>query len=825
MISNMDSFLHKVDLRQSSNDLFDKLKIERPVLYNLYDQFRGKYSFELDPFQKYAIYGLLNGENVLVTVPTSCGKTIIAEYAIFECFNTNQSGADAKVIYTSPIKTLSNQKYFDFKEKFGANHVGIVTGDIKFNPDAPLVIMTTEILRDLVLKRDPMLLTVKSVVFDEVHYINNEERGYVWEECLMLLPTSVQLVMLSATIGNPDRFASWIGAIKQKRCHLIVHTVRPVALNHQLYYPDSASGTFFKSYYPSSKSHSVVSDVYENYYRSFDDKIRPNETSYLNHLVDELRNADRCPVLFFVFSRQGCEKYARALNITFHDVAKQAEVEHTVNWLLSKYQYSFQTLKLSNQISEIIDLAKRGVGYHHASLLPVSKEIVETLFSKQLIKVLFVTETFSVGINMPTRTVVFTDLKKNVKGIWRPLLTDEFYQMAGRAGRRGLDKEGYVIYAPIGRMLNPMEMSNMIDGAPASFDGRFSFEYQNLLQQLLCGQPFEIIQKAYLYVGLSAQVKQTNSKVNELRVEIDKITDELEVLKVSEREQELLSSYFKAQNEASDISNGQFIGNIKLNVDQKAKRDAIKRVDDIRQKLRDEGMYGKRAILSKFQKWLDFQKKLKELKNELSTSQLFIDDPERAHADDYQRVLDDLGLLKFIKDGSLTQKGILAARINNTDGLLMATLLESGIFNDMSIYQLGIALHILTGDLPRREDDETDATVSDDPMLRYFWKVLGQEQDSLAATLVKYKISNYSSCLANSTLLWMRGGSFHETVASITNLQGNFIRSMMRLLHLCEELIKCFTDLGKYLGLEVKIREIIKLINRDLVVFDSIYIK
>jgi len=645
----------------------------------------------------------------------------------------------------------------------------------------------------------------------------------------MLLPERVKLVMLSATIGNPEQFASWIGCIKQTPCHLIVHSVRPVSLNHQLYYPDGDdNGKKFVTYY---KENVFQSEFYGGYFRSQQKKYTSyNETSYLNRLVSELKEIDRCPVLFFVFSRQGCERYARSLNINFHDVTKQAEVEHTVNFLLSKYQYNFQTLKLSHQITEIVELAKKGIGYHHASLLPVSKEIIEILFGKQLIKVMFVTETFSVGINMPTRTVVFTDLVKHVKGGCRPLFTDEFYQMAGRAGRRGLDSQGYVIYAPVNRMLSVEEMSKMIVGSPASFNGRFGFEYQNILQQILCQQGFEIVKRAYLYKQLETRIKTSSSRIVELENELRRLREFLVDIEVDSDKEQLLSDYIDAKDKLERLTETQYLGRIKISVDPKAKKDANKVLEKIKLNMKSNEMFGKKSLLTKYQNWIDSKKKLNEIQMEIKEHHDFLGDPEKSLSDEYYSILKELETLGFLKSGAnveLTQKGILAARINNTDGMLIAELLESGLFFGMSSNQLGVALGIMTADLPQRDDSESyiSEEIRDDQSLSDFWKALREYQDNFTDSLPKYRTINYRSELVGSTILWLRGSDFHETVASIPNLQGNFVRSMMRLLHLCEELIKCFSDLGCYLDLEVKLHELVGSVNRDLIVFDSIYIK
>lgn len=844
----------KHDLTVDPVPLLASLSKEKQQIYSDFCQ---RYSFSLDAFQVYCIYGLLRGENVLATVPTSCGKTLIAEFAIFESLgkesqikdlvdeNFNPVGDQEKrlsrVIYTSPIKTLSNQKYSEFSKKFGESNVGIITGDIKFNPDASLLIMTTEILRDLVLKGDTILQTVITVIFDEVHYINNEDRGYVWEESIMLLPESVKLVMLSATMGNPEEFAKWISNIKGRTCHLTVHGVRPVKLNHQLYMiHNTGEESKFRSYFPDSK---FDRELYRSFLKEWEnpnaklvgakktDKLcgKVGEKQALNRLVKQLEIEDRCPALFFVFSRHRCEMYAKMLEICFHDSAKQSEVERVINYYLAKYQYKFETLKLSVQITEITRLAKLGIGYHHASLLPFAKEIIEHLFQRQLIKVMFVTETFSVGINMPTRTVVFTELSKNVGGTWRPLWTDEFYQMAGRAGRRGLDTEGHVVYAPISRILPVDDLEKMITGRPFAFQGKFRFDYVNLLQHLSCHQRFEIVERAFLYQGLNDRVQRTKELEREQSKRLIEVERKIEAILISPDARELLLEYKALSQQIETNNRPQFIGNLLLSIDQKERRRLAKQMEDLRTRMKSADLFGQKSLKSEYSNWLKLSQEKCDLVAEIEKCQEFLDSPESILKSEYHRKLEDLRAMGYLKreqsDYKLTIKGILASRVQTVDGLLISQLLEEGAFNEFDAENLALALVSIASDLPKSNDIDNCEFVKENWLLNYFWNRCHQLGDELVEKFIGYEPTEPCSALLASTLLWYRGGGFHETVAPISEFQGNFVRTMLRLIHLCEEMVKCFSDLDQFLELEVKLREIMEKVNRDIIVFDSLYIK
>ena len=462
-----------------------------------------KFTHSLDKFQKHAIRAINAQENVLVTAKTSSGKTLVGEYQIAHSLKEGR-----RVFYTTPIKTLSNQKYNDLKKAFPDNTVGIMTGDIKCMPNADVVIMTTEILRNLLLKQGTStaglgltaslsLENLDAVVFDECHYINDTDRGRVWEETLILLPQHVKVVLLSATINHPELFASWVGEVRQRPISLIATTHRVVPLTHYAAKIGSSGELEFteicatnpvtgKEFFDRPAYRGYLQGRFNDYKKEQEFKKsaavhkadvaatkaaakaageaiphglpaaegKYHQTSFahqLNVAVNELKSKDLLPAIFFVFDRRMCEKYAAAIEGAVIDSSDAAQVSHIIDYHLREHKEQLQTVQ---QYHQIIDLLKKGIGYHHSGLLPILKEIVEILFAKGLVKVLFCTETFAVGINMPTRTVVFTDLRKHDNGGIRPLRTDEYIQMAGRAGRRGKDVKGTVIYLPAHKPLD-----------------------------------------------------------------------------------------------------------------------------------------------------------------------------------------------------------------------------------------------------------------------------------------------------------------------------------------------------------------------------------
>ena len=312
-----------------------------------------------------------------------------------------------KIIYTTPIKSLSNQKYKELAEKFPS--VGIMTGDIKFNPTAQCIIMTTEILRNILYNSGPNSITnstsisdisideIDKVIFDEVHYINNNDRGIVWEECMILLPKRITMIMLSATIDKPEDFASWLGDLKQKPINLIIKNKRIIPLTH--YYYNTGSLMEIADNDGNFKNYDILREEY---------KIE-SISKLMNPFVEFLKRNELLPCLFFIFSRDKCEKYCKMIQKNLNTTEESCLVDKIFNSKLSKYKHLYDK---TPQYNELYSLLKKGIAYHHSGVVPILKEIVEILFEQGLVKILFCIETFAVGINAPTKTAIFTKLSK-----------------------------------------------------------------------------------------------------------------------------------------------------------------------------------------------------------------------------------------------------------------------------------------------------------------------------------------------------------------------------------------------------------------------------
>jgi superfamily II RNA helicase len=427
-------------------------------------------SFELDPFQKESIAHIQNGVSVLVSAPTGSGKTLIAESAIDQAFQAGQS-----VIYTAPIKALSNQKYRDFRARYGDEPVGILTGDVSINPDARVLIMTTEIYRNSLFESASRVDKIGWVIFDEIHYLDDVERGTVWEEALLFTPPHVKILALSATAPNIEELANWIASIQDRKIVTVTETKRPVPLDFHY----QCQGQFMWKLKELRKKGYLGRDSWRVSWREKRRGMRPlrAKPNRLDQLLKELKTKSELPLIYFAFGRRRTETLAReAVHFDFLENEERKKITETYQSLLEQYDLTREA-----SAHDLGELISRGIAFHHAGMLPTLKEVVEQLFTSRLIKVIFTTETFALGINMPARSVAFDELEKYYGTGFKHLTTRDFYQMAGRAGRRGMDERGFV-YVRVNPSYTPFnEVERIIFGKPEKIRSQFNTTYATLL--------------------------------------------------------------------------------------------------------------------------------------------------------------------------------------------------------------------------------------------------------------------------------------------------------------------------------------------------------
>jgi superfamily II RNA helicase len=439
--------------------------------------------FVLDRFQEDAILAVERNSSVLVSSPTGSGKTLIADYII-----DRDIQQEKRVIYTAPIKALSNQKYKDFTEQYGVEKIGLITGDIVINSTAPVLIMTAEIYRNMTVVKDPMLDDVSYCIMDEVHYISDEERGYIWEESIIFSPENIRFLFLSATIPNADEFASWVERIKRHKVSVIKHDVRPVPLDRKFY--DAELGITNLAAIKEKKD----LDRYPAYgqFGKRQQQFRKQKVPLpdFRELVSDLRSMEKLPCIYFVFSRVKTQEYAVELAKRF-DFLSGAERSAIIAESGVYFRNLSPEILALKSVQELRQCMPRGVAFHNAGMLPDVKHVVEKLFAFGLIKVLFATETFAVGINMPAKTVCFDSLRKFTKSGFRYLTSKEYFQISGRAGRRGIDLEGLsvaVVHRPTAE-LDKIEQFTGEDILPLK--SQFRLTYNTVLNMVHLHTPAE----------------------------------------------------------------------------------------------------------------------------------------------------------------------------------------------------------------------------------------------------------------------------------------------------------------------------------------------
>ena len=480
-----------------------------------------------DQFQEEANSYVKQGYSVIVSAPTGSGKTVIAEYVISDCIKK-----DRQAIYTAPIKALSNQKFRDFRAQY-KERIGIITGDVSINPSAPVLIMTTEILRNRLLTERSKFKSVQWVIFDEVHYLDDFERGTVWEESLIFLPQHINILCLSATIPNIEELKSWIESVHKRPLKIVKEDKRPVPLEFGFQCSNQILSDPYdlKKFGFSDKTYLYKDRIYKEHI-----SLRPNK---LSKLINYIQDQNHLPCIYFSFSRRRCEDLA--FELYSYLACRQTGLacrqtglacRQTSNFLdnrekeeiLSLYESLVGAFQLEKESScyRIKPLIQKGIAYHHAGLLPPLKEIVERLFVSRLLKVIFTTETFALGVNMPARSVIFDELGKFYGRYYRTLKTRDFYQMAGRAGRRRMDLKGFVYSRINPHRIDFEDIKRVIFGKPERVSSKFNTSYATILNLYrdLKEDLLNVYQKTFHYFQSNTKERKEQALLLERKLQL-----------------------------------------------------------------------------------------------------------------------------------------------------------------------------------------------------------------------------------------------------------------------------------------------------------------
>jgi len=743
-----------------------------------------QFPYRLDDFQMNGCWAIQNEKNVLITAHTAAGKTTIAEYAI-----ALSQVLGKKVLYTSPIKTLSNQKFFDFKRTFG--EVGILTGDIKLNPEANILILTTEILRNKLDFEAEEFTNIHCVIFDEVHYFNDPERGFVWEECITKLPKHILLVMLSATIDKAEEFAHWVATCRERDCLLIGTNYRPVPLNHYIY---TNKDILMINKHKIGVQHPKIDEGYSFYAK---EKMTSNR---LIGLTDYLRGKGLFPAICFSFSRKKCFEYCQMMK----KISGLLSPEETKAMKLIVHKVFSTNLNYYKEIpstQQLLEMIEYGASVHHSGLLPIQKELIEILFSKGLIKFLFATETFAVGVNMPTKTVVFTELSKHdgKSDFPRILRYDEFMQMSGRAGRRGKDTEGLVIYCPLRGIEEKHELLSLLRGRAAKLISQYD-EGANTFLRLLNSPAYSSTSDMKKFYESTLFGMEGTKHLKYLQRELRELEESLDEFEFSDKNLEEMVEKLEKERE---ISRGKTLQRLE------------KQLSDLEKENPD--FFKIRKEKSQLLHNIDFL--TDSIKNQENALEIQLTQMTKFHS--------KLGLVQEV-DGNvvITPYGKIVASLSNCSEVVMGKIIQQRILEKVSWKTIGTILACFCEDKPEEDDqwtiakkvlDKETISVLDDIWFKYTDILKIYEENEINHRL------NMTFGFIIPYMNWIDRKPLVEVLASFDNFDGNFVKNIFKIRDMSQEILKVCQNFN--LGeLAEKINTLLENLIYGIGEFNSLYI-
>ena len=767
---------------------------------------------KLDRFQEEAIAAINRDTSVIVTAPTGAGKTVIAEYAVEKCIQE-----DRRVIYTAPIKALSNQKYRDFYAEYGEK-IGIVTGDVVLNPYAQVLLMTTEIFRNTIFDDIEKLQDVSYVIFDEIHYINDIERGTVWEESLIFAPQHIKFVCLSATIPNINPFAEWMQSVRDIDIEIVEKLKRPVPLEHHLYFKDYGVGSVA---HIAALRNISKRDARKRKFDPPDGKkteALPSDFTETK-LIPHLRREKQLPCLYFCFSRKGCEGNATSLvygsQLQLLDKKQKTQILKQFDELCHQFD-----IVEEKKITEFRRLVGCGIAYHHAGMLPTLKEVVERLFTSGLIQLLFTTETFAVGINMPACSVVFDSLEK-FDGIgFRYLKAREYHQMAGRAGRRGIDTIGYV-YAQIEpTYVDSSEVRSVVSEKIEPIESQFNLSYSSILN--LYQKYGDDIYDVYT---MSLNNHQNRTRVANLNNQIEAKTEKLQTLPKPECIHEGIDGTEQIQKHYRDKRDREKRiqrfhvekERVKSETRKKKKRkERVKRLNAIHKKIillqREaeqslcHGCEHLHTCTGRYQAIRKAEEQIQKLKKRTTRIE---DDPRRQIAARL-KVLEELG---YIEARTLLPRGSTAAHIYGYE-MPLTQLLFSGFFERLTEDEINCLMVAIVSE-PRK--DGYFKPLKEDRLLDILYEV------SSEISLIQYLETQHNVTevtpmlelrLCTAMLAWSRGCDFDRLEKYARLDAGDFVRTFRLVIDQLRQIRRAMVG---HTTLVDKLNRCIEKINRDVV--------
>lgn len=727
-----------------------------------------KFPFELDDFQKEACEYINNGKSVVVCAPTGAGKTVIAEHAIHRALEQGH-----RVFYTTPLKALSNQKYSDFSAAYGINNVGLLTGDTSINRDAQIVVMTTEVFRNMLYGTNfgsvtENLKDVKYIILDEVHYMNDEQRGTVWEESIIYCPTNIQIVALSATVANAEQLTDWINTV-HSRTELVNTDFRPVPL--RFYYFDSSQpNTILPLLTPSGQLNSKIRPEKRIFNRRGSQKSP--QRNVVKDVVRNLHEKDMLPAIYFTFSRKKCdEQMEKCSSLVLVTPDERKQIQEFVDEYLAENIYLYK--------NKHIEYVLNGVASHHAGLLPGWKVLIEKLFQKGLIKVVFATETLAAGINMPARSTVISSISKRTDTGHRTLTPSEFLQMSGRAGRRGMDEIGYVTVVGT-PFQTPEEVAELVLSDANPLESRFSPSYSmvlNLLQRFNLEESKELILKSFGYFSANSRLLPLLKQQDENQRTIENLSNFVCPYKLTNKD---LFDYNKIRG--IYVENRRIFKTIQKQERSKNRPLSSEAIDfgrKTKEMLNKMHSYACDTckLFRKHSKEIEVQEryeiKQKKLAKEIEREKDIFWNNFLSH----RKVLKEFG---YLKDDYPTDKGVMTSQIRSENELFISEIILSRILENLTPAGLAsVICAITTEDL--RADVYPQIPISQEVrktlnLIKNIKRNVDRVQKENEIDTPLYINSYYSSLIE----MWVNGAEWESIIDQVEMGEGDIVRVFKR---------------------------------------------
>ena len=806
-------------------------------------EFRDRLSFDLDPFQLEACRSLEAGRSVLVAAPTGAGKTIVAEFAVHLAL----AEPHAKVFYTTPMKALSNQKYGELAAEHGAERVGLLTGDSNINSGARVVVMTTEVLRNMLYADSPLLRDLRYVVMDEVHYLADRFRGAVWEEVIIHLPPEVRMVSLSATVSNAEEFGDWLQAVRGDT-DVVVSEERPVPLEQHILVRsrllDLFEGTALGDGSDAMRVNPELARVTagagrvdswkrpggrpgKGKRREAERALARGDTGSGDRLFGDrlgradvvklLRSRNLLPAIFFVFSRVGCDA-------AVEQVAR-GDLRLTEAWERDEIRSIVEERCRAIPDADLavlgywgwLDALERGIAAHHAGMLPIFKEVVEELFQRKLLKVVFATETLALGVNMPARTVVIEKLEKFNGEARVPITPGEYTQLTGRAGRRGIDVEGHAVIQWSGGV-DPRAVASLASRRTYPLHSSFRPTYNmavNLIQQFGREHTREILEQSF------AQFQADRAVVDLAR----RVRKQEESLAGYEQAMTChlgdFRQYSTIRRELSDLErkNARAEGRGPGQHESRGERDRRQRqIADLRKRMKQHPCHAcadREAHARWAERWWRLSRETEQLRTQISgrtgaVAQVF---------DRVTEVLAELGYVAGDRELEVTPPGRVLMRIYGERDLLVAECLRRGVWDDLDAPQLAALASALVYE-PRREGGDLGDHGLPRGAFRAALEATEAVWEELSALEVRHRLPEGgppSPGIALATQKWAQGAALDVVLRDAELAAGDFVRWMKQAVDLLDQLsIVAGGPLGR------RARQAIDGIRRGIVAYSGV---